>query len=1064
MALGNEIRHLVDPSVYTRGRDLFERGQATVTDVRRYQTHVNITSTCVGSRGDEYRQNNNLYFIDGRLDMFTSYCTCPYGWQCKHAVAAMLTYFNQDGMGGKASQVVSQWRVELTRLFGEPQPDPGSLNDDGLDLTFVFTYTSAEEQQTRSFYYGYARDWLKFRPARPAKRPTQAKPWSFNDVTLKRFENRTEAKGLRPSHVDAVRKLLEEGFYFNGNDGFSFLRNVGADVLDALRACHAAGIAFVEEATQLPLVTHFSGARATISVVETGDVLQVSSTVALPDAVVVPTMTFGLPSVGCAWRDAQGVLNLAFFDEPATAEWDNLQHRNLVIEIPEEDREEFEDQFLDHITAGTGWVSPDSSFTPGEPAPPVLRATVTAESWASRPPVVRVNFAFAYGQRLFSLSDDHSARRNHDAEVQLLENLGFEPVDREYHGVDVFALLSVEVPRWQAAGVEVVFDDLALELSQMRETTDVQVALEAGSKDRDWFSLQATVCVEGVDVPMAALIEALNRPDKLLFLGNGIYVVVDNPDYQAFADLLEEARALTDPRRATAGVPGGRTTWWDELESLEAIDFTPDEWLAQALSAARAPQDPVSVPDSLNAKLRTYQEVGFRWLAGLARRGLGGVLADDMGLGKTLQVLTMILAVPVQKPWLVVAPTSVVGNWMAEAEKFAPSLNVAVITATAKKTGLSPAEAADGADIVVTSYALLRLEADDYAACEWAGVVLDEAQNVKNPTSKAFQAVRNLHAPRVFAITGTPIENSLSDAWSMLSLTNPGLLGGVKQFRDYFEKPVLAGDQSKMDALRKRVAPFLLRRRKADVALDLPPIQQQIVPVKLEPSHRKLYDLHLARERQRVMGLLAEDLEGSKVEVLAALTRLRQLAIDPTLVEPESKAAPSKLNAFLELVGNIIAEGHRVLVFSQFTSYLRKVRQVLAEQQISASYLDGTTRDRATVIKDFTDGNDPVFLISLKAGGVGLNLTAADYVILLDPWWNPAAEQQAIDRAHRIGQTLPVTVFRLVSSDTIEDKVVALQESKRELMGAFLDPDAATGQTGGVELDEETLRHLFSGD
>ena len=526
--------------------------------------------------------------------------------------------------------------------------------------------------------------------------------------------------------------------------------------------------------------------------------------------------------------------------------------------------------------------------------------------------------------------------------------------------------------------------------------------------------------------------------------------------------MLEEARALGDTRSSRPQVPRVRTSFWDELEALESINFTPDEWLRSALDAVHEPVGELAVPAELQAELRPYQETGFRWLSGLNRRGFGGVLADDMGLGKTLQVLSMIVDSP-ERPWLVVAPTSVVSNWAREVAKFAPHLKAATVNATSKRREQSLSQLADDNDIVITSYTLLRLEAAQYQDIDWAGVILDEAQHAKNPASKIFSTIRDLRVAKKFAITGTPIENSLSDAWSMFSLTTPGLLGNVKQFREHFERPISRGDDEKMEVLRQRTSPFLLRRRKADVALDLPPIQTQVVPVELAANHRKLYDLHFARERQRILGLLADDPDGNRIEVLAAITRLRQLAIDPQLAIPDSTATSSKLRVLDELLESIVQEGHRVLIFSQFTTFLRKVREHLEAADIPTSYLDGQTKNRQDVIDEFSNGDNQIFLISLKAGGVGLNLTSANYVILLDPWWNPAAEQQAIDRAHRIGQKVPVTVFRLVSTDTIEDQVVALQDSKRELMENFLEP-GQSGQTGGVELNADVLRELFDAD
>jgi SNF2 family DNA or RNA helicase len=355
---------------------------------------------------------------------------------------------------------------------------------------------------------------------------------------------------------------------------------------------------------------------------------------------------------------------------------------------------------------------------------------------------------------------------------------------------------------------------------------------------------------------------------------------------------------------------------------------------------------------------------------------------------------------------------------------------------------------------VVTSYAILRLDAEAFEELAWRGVVLDEAQFVKNRQAKTHVAARRLGAPFTLAVTGTPLENSLMDLWSLLSLTAPGLYPRPDVFTKVYRKAIESGERPELlDRLRRRIRPLMLRRTKEQVALDLPPKQVQVVPVELAPMHRHVYDRHLARERQRVLGLLA-DPEANRVAILAALTRLRQLALDPALVDPEhdGRAMAAKLELLVDRLRELDQEGHRALVFSQFTGFLRRAEEALAKAGLRTCYLDGTTPNRQQVIRAFRDGESAAFLISLKAGGFGLTLTEADYVFVLDPWWNPAAEAQAIDRAHRIGQDRPVTVYRLVSSDTIEEKVVALQERKRDLFQRVVDEGGAL--SGTISADD----------
>ncbi|HIT74379.1 MAG TPA: DEAD/DEAH box helicase, partial [Candidatus Avipropionibacterium avicola] len=456
--------------------------------------------------------------------------------------------------------------------------------------------------------------------------------------------------------------------------------------------------------------------------------------------------------------------------------------------------------------------------------------------------------------------------------------------------------------------------------------------------------------------------------------------------------------------------------------------------------------------------------------------GLGGILADDMGLGKTLQVLAAVLAARQRatagetawRPVLVVAPTSVVPNWVSEAARFTPELTVRAVTATRSRRRASLSEVAEGADIVVTSYSLLRLEGDAYAELGWSAMFLDEAQQVKNHRAKGYRAARRVGSPLTFVVTGTPLENNLMELWSMLSLAAPGLFPDPEIFSTDVRLPIEKGNLEVLGSLRRRIRPLMLRRTKDVVAADLPAKQEQTLTLELSTAHRKAYDTRLARERQRVLGLLAA-LDDNRIEVLQALTALRQLALAPALGRPahepidpdDLRIGSVKVDTVAELVTELAGEGHRALVFSQFTRFLDLIAERFDRSGVRHCRIDGSMsigqRDRA--VQSFRDGDADAFLISLKAGGFGLNLTEADYVFVMDPWWNPAAENQAIDRAHRIGQTRPVNVYRLIAGDTIEEKVAALQQRKRDLFARVIDADVAMADP---HLTADDIRELFS--
>ncbi len=399
---------------------------------------------------------------------------------------------------------------------------------------------------------------------------------------------------------------------------------------------------------------------------------------------------------------------------------------------------------------------------------------------------------------------------------------------------------------------------------------------------------------------------------------------------------------------------------------------------------------------------------------------------------------------------------------MSEAARFTPGLRVATVTATEAKRRGRIADAAASADLVVTTYAVLRLEAAAFAAVEWGGLVLDEAQFVKNAATKVHEAARGIRAPFRLAVTGTPIENNLGELWAILQLVAPGLFPSRRAFDERYRRPIEQdGNGERRERLRRRIRPLILRRTKELVTPELPPKQEQVLAVELAPKHRRLYDTMLQRERQKLLGLI-DDLDRQRFIVYRSLTLLRMLALDASLIDGERYAGyPSaKLDALFEQLDDVLAEGHRALVFSQFTSFLGRARARLDAAGVPYAYLDGSTpaRRRDAEIARFRAGEASVFLISLKAGGFGLNLTEADYVFLLDPWWNPASEAQAVDRAHRIGQAKQVMVYRLVASDTIEEKVMELKARKGELVASILDAGLDPGLDAGPDTDAAASR------
>jgi superfamily II DNA or RNA helicase len=566
-----------------------------------------------------------------------------------------------------------------------------------------------------------------------------------------------------------------------------------------------------------------------------------------------------------------------------------------------------------------------------------------------------------------------------------------------------------------------------------------------------WFEASAKLGASEHDVALAALMQAFRSGRRYVVLGPGSFARI--------TDELREQLGALDPVVQVRGkhveVAPSAALYLDG-----AIDVDGDvAWTRLRDRARSAGALEPEVPE-LSAELRDYQIDGVRWLLRTSTWAEGACLADEMGLGKTVQTIALLVARASLGPALVVCPTSVADNWAAECRRFAPSLAAVVHRGAGRASKL---RALKPGTVLIASYDVVGRDRDALAATELATLVLDEAQAIKNPQAQRTKAVQALSASFRVALTGTPLENRLSELHSIFSVITPGLLGSPDSFRQRFALPIEKhGDRARLEALRSLLRPFLLRRTKAAVARELPPRIDTVREVELGPEESALYEAErrrvLARlEEQRTNGRYGKKSE-ERFELLAALTRLRRIACHPSLVFEGSTAPSSKLDELSSLIDDLRAEGHRALVFSQFTSFLAIVRRRLSERAIEYLYLDGSTpaAERAVLVRRWQEGNAPVFLISLKAGGLGLNLTAADYVVHLDPWWNPAVEDQASDRAHRIGQDKPVTVVRLVAQGTIEERVLELHADKRALAEGVLEG----GETSAA-LDTEDLLALL---
>jgi superfamily II DNA or RNA helicase len=629
------------------------------------------------------------------------------------------------------------------------------------------------------------------------------------------------------------------------------------------------------------------------------------------------------------------------------------------------------------------------------------------------------------------------------------------------------------IPILEASGWTIEFDpSCILQRADVHDWfMDIADADQAG---HDWFNIDLGIVIDGERVSLLPLLRKILADPHLPTKGKGANagMRVSLPDHRCIKipmKRLEKIRELlielysinpnssgplrVDRLRAAqfAGVDGWR---WNGSERVCDL----------AKKLAQPQMTPVAPPDGLNATLRPYQLDGLTWLQFLREYDLAGVLADDMGLGKTIQTLAHLLtekrADRLDQPALVVAPTSLMGNWRDETRRFAPDLRLLVLHGSERHEHF---EKLADFDLIVTSYQLLARDQEFLMRQPYHTLILDEAQMIKNPSTLYAQAARKLTCRRRLALTGTPMENRLGELWAIFDFLMPGFLGNHTQFRTLFRDPIEKGnDLTRRQILAKRIAPLILRRRKSEVALELPPKNEMIQSIEISGAQRDLYESIRVSMESRVREQIADmGLARSHIVILDALLKLRQVCCDPRLLKipgAQEIKESAKLEWLVQALPSMVEEGRKILLFSQFTSMLDLIEEKLNELNIRFVRLTGDTRDRDTPVKSFQNGDVPLFMISLKAGGTGLNLTAADTVIHYDPWWNPAVENQATDRAHRIGQDKTVFVYKLITQGTVEEKIHALQERKAQLLAGLLDE---SGQST-LKLGEDELRALFA--
>ena len=1089
-ALGpGELRSVAGPTTVSRG--LAYAAQRRVGKLA-ISGPWSVRGTVRGT-GRTYSTEVELYLSRGRLT-WTGTCSCPVGVDCKHCVALLMTARDSLGLAGVAAPAVD--------LVGAPTGPPAweralreVIIEEPAPLAPTPVALLVELERPGHGYYGaptlHGDMTVQLRPMTPGKRG-----WIKTGLTWNNLDVLPRHGPIQPDPqaLAALRALAAPAWqqWMTRADRLS-LSLLGPGWAGRLRDCRAAGVRLITDPNhtgELTLVEE--PARVVLDLRAGADgAIVLTPELLAPDAFDEhdPVLVGHPPLAVAARRGAD--LWLAPVDPPIDPATLRLLQGGAVT-VPAGDVDRFRTGHLTRLSRRFEVHSPDGSVA--IPAIGRVRLALDVTHLPGLKVGVRWRWRYPIGSQTVDIdldSREQPVPRDPAAERALLGTL--EVLDRvaglrereptgdwrvlprvELAGAEMLRLLNQVLPELaERDDIDVHVHGDPVPYTEATDDPIVRVALRDSADTTDWFDLDITVEVGGQPVPLRELLRALTRDEELLILPSGTWFRTDRPELHELRRLVEEARAMQEDPRAPLRLSAYQADLWAELEELGVVETQSRRWrsLVQGLAALDdTARVPVAAPDGLAATLRPYQHAGFEWLTFLLRAGLGGILADDMGLGKTMQALATILqaradadagaeeGAAAYPPFLVVAPTSVLATWVAEAATFAPGLRVVTLGSTSGKRGSSVLEATEGADLVVTSYAVFRLDADSFRERSWAGLLLDEAQFVKNHQSQAYSCARALDAPSKFAITGTPMENNLMELWALLSIVAPGLFPRPTAFQEHFRRPIESGEApERLDTLRRRIRPVMLRRTKEAVATELPPKIEQVIEVALAPRHRRVYDRIRTRERQRVLGLL-DDADRNRIAILRSLTLLRQASLDAGLVDADAVGwGSAKVDTLVEMLTPVLAEGHQALVFSQFTGYLATVRDRLDAEGIGYAYLDGRTRKRQEAIETFRSGARRVFLVSLKAGGFGLTLTEADYVFLLDPWWNPAVEAQAIDRTHRIGQDKHVNVYRLVAADTIEQKVLALQARKRELFAQVVDE----GALASGALTAEDIRGLL---
>jgi len=1048
----------VDAAIWSRGLAYFRDGM--VDSVEEFETpggHFELFGYCQGSRGASYEQEI-AFILDHKAARLVGECSCPVGFNCKHVVAIVLEWQSEMNYPETTgTDPVERW------LNGLATSDSGPLTGDQEALLYLIEQRQRlpsiiEVQYRVAKPRANGEGWTRGRNGGPStlhnpwSRPRYLGPADEEILGLIRASERwSEASPTLTGAAGglAFNRMIDTGRCFLGDDLSQPVRRGPPRVLD---------IAWQQKGQAFHLDLELAGGG---DLLDLDPPLYLDADQRLAGAVQCPD---GL--------DARKLLALSNAP-PVPMDRSGAVARRLALVAPE-----------------LPTPVPVERLDIREPPVPVL--SVDFDPRVPQLTVARATFAYA-DQRLEPGGDTVLIRETEAGLVGIERDLAAE--EQALAQLPEFGLVAVHgrvdqfiLPGWKQDGplrdawfawIDQQRPGLKeggwqVELVEQQGLTISQadgIHGEVEESGNDWFSLRFDLEFNGWVMPLLPLVSELLQnyrsgelPETLyLNAGQGHFVAVPSERIEPVLDTIIELFDRVDGD--TLELQRADAARLDDLDGIPVRGATSLRKLAARLRDFSG-LSRVKLPTTFKGVLRDYQQQGLDWLQFLRENGFGGILADDMGLGKTIQTLAHLAVEKrsgrMKQPCLIVAPTSLMSNWQREAAKFTPKLSVLVLQGPDR---FDRFERIEQSDLVLTTYPLLPRDRDALLGQEWHYLILDEAQQIKNPKAQAAQVVRHLKAGHRLCLTGTPMENHLSELWAQFDFLMPGFLGEHEDFRRHYRTPIEKhGDGEKLQRLTRRTAPFLLRRTKDLVAAELPPKTELLRTVTLGDKQAMLYEsVRLTMEKKVRQSIANRGLARSHIIVLEALLKLRQVCCDPRLLPAGTRGAQTagsaKFELLFDLLPELIEEGRRVLLFSQFTTMLGLIEKEVIRRGIDYTKLTGQTRKRDLAIDTFRSGQANLFLISLKAGGVGLNLTEADTVIHYDPWWNPAVEHQATDRAHRIGQDKPVFVYKLVAEGTVEERILALQERKQQLAKQVYGKGRAADQP---PIDEATIEALLA--